>query len=238
MTPLDLAVVFTVCAVGAFVQGSVGFGLNLLAAPVLALVDERFVPGPAIVAASVLTLLMAIRDRRGLHLGEVRLALAGRIPATVLAAVTVAWLPERGLAILFALLVLAAVVMIATGARVRPTPRSLVGAGALSGYMATATSIGGPPMAMLYANEDGRRMRGTLAGFFLIGTFLSIGALAAAGEFALDEIRLSLLCVPGILVGYLASAAGARRLDAGHTRPAVLAVSAVAAVLVLLDALT
>lgn len=81
-------------------------------------------------------------------------------------------------------------------------------------------------------------MRGTLAGFFLVGTFLSLSALAVAGEFGVEEIRLSLLVVPGIILGYLASGAGARRLDAGHTRPAVLTVSAVSAVLVLVDALT
>lgn len=238
MTAVELAIVVAVCAAGAFVQGSVGFGLNLIAAPVLALVDERFVPGPAIAAAAVLTGLMAVRDRHGLHLGEIRIALVGRIPATILAAATVALLPERGLAVLFACLVLLAVGIIASGVHVRPTRSTLVGAGALSGYMATATSIGGPPMAMLYANEEGRRMRGTLAGFFLVGTFLSLSALAVAGEFGVEEIRLSLLVVPGIILGYLASGAGARRLDAGHTRPAVLTVSAVSAVLVLVDALT
>ncbi len=232
-----LLVVFGVTAVGAFIQGSVGFGLNLVAAPILVLVDDRLVPGPAIAAALVLTALMAIRDRSGLHLGEIRIALIGRIPATILAALTVALLPEKPLAILFAVLVLLAVAITASGVHVRPTRATLLGAGALSGYMATATSIGGPPMAMVYANEDGRRMRGTLAGFFLIGTFMSLGALAATGSFGLEEIRLSGLVVPGIVVGFLCSAVGARRLDAGHTRPAVLAVSALSALSVLVETL-
>lgn len=230
-------VVFGVTAVGAFIQGSVGFGLNLVAAPVLALVDDRFVPGPAIAAAVVLTALMAIRDRSGLHLGEIRIAMIGRIPATILAALTVAALPARPLAVLFAVLVLVAVAITATGVHVRPTRNTLLAAGALSGYMATATSIGGPPMAMVYANEDGRRMRGTLAGFFLLGTFLSLGALAVTGSFGRGEIGLSLVVVPGVVAGYLASAVGARVLDAGRTRPAVLAVSAVSALSVLVKTL-
>lgn len=88
-------------------------------------------------------------------------------------------------------------------------------------------------MAMLYANEEGRRMRGTLAGFFLVGSFLSVGALVVAGSFDGESVRLSLLQVPGIAAGFVASTIGARRLDAGHTRPAVLAVSVVGALSVL-----
>ena len=229
--------VVLVSAVGAFVQGSVGFGHNLIAAPVLALVDERFIPGPSIAAATVLTLLMAVRDRRDLHLGEIRIAMVGRIPATILAAATVALLPARPLAVLFAVLVLVAVGITAAKPRLRPTRNTLLAAGALSGYMATSTSIGGPPMAMLYANEEGPRMRGTLAGYFLVGSLVSIAALAVAGSFGLDEVWLTAITVPGVVVGFLVSASGARRLDAGHTRPAVLAVSALAAVSVLGKAL-
>lgn len=233
MSGWGIVVIVVVTMAGAFVQGSVGFGHNLIAAPAMAFVDDRMVPGPAILGATLLTALMLVRDRHGVHLGEVRTALIGRIPATVVAALTVAFLPDRGLAILFAGLVLVAVAISASGVHIRPTPSRLLGAGALSGFMATTTSIGGPPMAMLYASEDGRRMRGTLAGFFLVGSFLSVGALVVAGEFGTESLRLSLLQTPGILVGFGASAVGARRLDAGHTRTAVLAVSVLGAVSVL-----
>lgn len=233
MTFWQLGIILGISAIGAFVQGSVGFGHNLIAAPVLALVDGRFVPGPAIAAATVLTALMAVRDRHGLDLGEIRTAIIGRIPATILAAATVALLPPKALAVLFAVLVLFGVALTASRIRLRPTSRTLLVAGGLSGYMATATSIGGPPMALLYANEEGRRMRGTLAGFFLVGSFLSIGALAVAGSFGRAEVGLSLIAAPGVAAGFLASSFGARFLDAGRTRPAVLAVSAVAALSVL-----
>lgn len=238
MTGWAIAAVVGVTAVGAFVQGSVGFGHNLIAAPALALVDDAFVPGPAIASAVLLTGLMAGRDHQGLHLGEIRTAMVGRIPATALAALTVAVLPARPLAVLFAVLVLAAAGMIVSGLRVRPTTRTLLGAGALSGFMATTTSIGGPPIAMLYANEEGRRMRGTLAGFFLVGSFLSLAALVLAGSFGRRELGLSGWVLPGVLVGFLLSARGANRLDAGHTRAAVLAVSVLGALSVLVKTLS
>ncbi|MDE0803279.1 MAG: sulfite exporter TauE/SafE family protein [Acidimicrobiales bacterium] len=237
MSGWGIALIVVATMTGAFVQGSVGFGHNLIAAPAMAFVDDRLVPGPAILGATVLTGLMLIRDRHGVHLGEVRTALIGRVPATIVAALTVAYLPDRSLAVLFAVLVLVAVAISATGVHLRPTSSRLLGAGALSGFMATTTSIGGPPMAMLYANEDGRRMRGTLAGFFLVGSFLSVGALVVAGEFGAESLRLSLLQVPGIVAGFVASTLGARRLDAGHTRTAVLGVSVLGAGSVLVKTL-
>jgi len=231
----ETAVVLLVAAIGSFVQGSVGFGHNLIAAPVFALVDERLVPGPAIASAGVLVLLTVLRDRQGLHLGEVGTALVGRVPGTALAAVAVATLPADALAAGFAALVLVAVAITASGTVVRPTRPTLFAAGALSGFMGTATSIGGPPMAMLYAGEEGRRLRGTLAGFFLVGIAMSIVALVLTGTFGMEELRLSLLPVPAIALGFAFSGWGARRLDAGHTRPAVLVVAAVSALSVLVE---
>lgn len=233
VSDIGIIAIVAVAAMGAFVQGSVGFGHNLIAAPVFVLVDERMVPGPAIASAGVLVALTMVRDHKGIHLGEVGTALIGRVPGTILAALAVAVLPAQGLAVFFAVLVLVAVAITASGVSVRPTRPTLLGAGALSGFMGTATSIGGPPMAMLYASQRGAYLRGTLAGFFLVGIGMSLTALVLTGSFGLDEMRLALLPIPGIVLGFAASAHGARFLDAGRTRPAVLAVSALSALSVL-----
>ena len=54
-------------------------------------------------------------------------------------------------------------------------------AGATSGVLGTATSIGGPPMALVWQRSTGARLRGTMSGFFLIGSVMSIGVLALTG---------------------------------------------------------
>lgn len=233
MTPAELALAAVAVAVGAMVQGSVGFGLNLVAAPVLALVDTDLVPGPALVIALVLTLVMAVRERVHTEWSGVRWALVGRVPGTVVGAAAVALLPERGLAVTFALLVLLAVVISASGVHVEPNRPNLVGAGVLSGVMGTATSIGGPPMAMVYQRSAGATLRGTLAGYFVIGASMSLVVLALVGEFGTDDVVHSLVLIPPLLVGFALSRRTARVLDAGHTRAAVLLVSAVSAVSVL-----
>ena len=48
---------------GAAVQGAVGFGANLVAAPLLVLLGEGFVPGPVIVASGVLNVLAGLAQR-------------------------------------------------------------------------------------------------------------------------------------------------------------------------------
>ena len=73
------------------------------------------------------------------------------------------------------------------------------------------------------------RLRGTLAAYFIIGTIISLLALSWAGRFTREELRLSLLLIPGTVLGYFLSRRAAAYLDAGYTRVAVLAVSVLAA---------
>ena len=77
------------------------------------------------------------------------------------------------------------------------------------------------------------QLRGTLAAYFIIGTFISLAALAWAGRFGMEEIALSAFLIPGTVVGFLLSRRAAAYLDDGYTRTAVLAVSALAAVTVI-----
>lgn len=214
-----------------------GFGLNLIAAPVLALIDTELVPGPALVIALVLTVLMAVRERAGTEWWGVRWALLGRVPGTVVGALAVAALPDRGLAITFAVLVLAGVAMSASGVHMAPTRQNLIGAGALSGVMGTATSIGGPPIAMVYQRAAGATLRGTLSGFFAFGASMSLVVLTAVGEFGAADARHSLVLIPGLLAGFGISRFTAPVLDAGRTRVAVLTVSAASALAVLVKEL-
>ena len=221
-------------ACGACLQGTIGFGLGLLATPIVALVDPAFVPGPLIMVAGLLTLLVLARDRAHVDLGGVGWALVGRVPGTVVGAFAVATLPERPLLITLGLLILLGVAMSVAGWVVGRSARMLLLAGALSGVMATAASIGGPPMALAYQDESGPTLRGTLSAFFLVGSALSITSLVAFGEFGRPELVTSLLLVPFMLVGGALSPLATRRLDPRRTRATVLAISALSATLLLI----
>ena len=219
-------------------QGGAGFGLALFAAPLLILIDSRFIPGPMLLSALVLTLLMAVRGREAIHVRGVLWTIVGRVPGVVCGALVLAALPQGELAVLFGALVLIGVVMMVSGLALRPQRGTLLVAGALSGFMGTVAAIGGPPIALVYQRHPGPELRSTLAGYFVAGSSMSLLALLFVGRFGRDELVLSAVLVPGILIGYAASLRLARWLDQGRTRAAVLVVSALSAVLVLVRTLS
>jgi uncharacterized membrane protein YfcA len=133
----------------------------------------------------------------------------------------------------FGFLVLFGVVLSLLGLHVRPTPTGTAIAGALSGLMGTISSIGGPPMALLYQDSGVARLRGTLSGYFVVGTTLSIVVLAAIGRYGRDEIVLSLLLTPPMVLGFYSAAPLRRFVHEGTIRPLVLGLSSCSAVVVL-----
>lgn len=235
MTLLQWVLASAAVGAGACIQGTIGFGLNLVAAPVLLLVDTSLVPGPAVFLALVLTTLTARRERAFIDVPAVGWALLGRVPGVALGALALVALPTRGVVAAFVAAVLAGVVMSALDWRLQPTRMTLLGAGAVSGVMGTAASIGGPPMALLYQRSPGPTIRATLSAYFAVGVVTSLTALAAVGRFGTAEVRAALLLVPALVAGYLASGRAAAVLDRGWTRAGVLALSAGSALALLVS---
>ena len=224
-------------AVSAMLQGAVGFGLGLVAIPFLIYLDIRFVPGPLLMAALTLHMLVLSRDRSGVDKSGLTMLLSGRVLGTIPAAMLLASLPLDGMKILLAGIVIAGALMTLLHAGGPATRGVLFGAGTASGFMATAAGLGGPPVALVYQRESGLRLRGTLAAYFIVGTVLSLVALTWAGRFGREEIRLSGFLIPGTVIGYLMSRRAAAYLDSGRTRAAVLTVSALSAVSVIVTVL-
>ena len=223
--------------VGAVVQGCVGLGLGLVAAPVMALLDPTLVPATILLVTSVLPVLTAVRELDDVDWSGLRFSLGGRLPGVVLGSWIVVTQPARTTAIVVAVVVLGAVVLSATSWDARPTPRSLLVAGVVSGVSGTATSIGGPPVAMLYQRASGSTLRSTMGMYFLVGNLLSVAALAIAGEIGERELLRALALLPFLLAGFWISGPLRGRVDGGRLRVAVLVVSAAGAVVLLVRTL-
>jgi uncharacterized membrane protein YfcA len=228
LSAAELAVALTAVLAGAFVQGSVGFGVNILAAPVIALVEPDALPAALILAALPLAAGMLVREHGAIDGDGLRWLVVGRLPGTVLGVLVVATLPADGLSVVIGALVLAAVAMSAVAPPPAVTRTSALAIGALSGAMGTASSIGGPPAALLYQHHPGTVLRSTTAALFVFGTLLSAAALAVAGEVTADDVVLAVVLTPAIAGGLALSHVFAGRIDAGWLRPGVLVVAAVA----------
>lgn len=229
MTPWEYALVALALGVATCVQASLGFGMGLLAAPLLALVDQRLVPIPLLLVVLPVTTLLIVRERRAIELGGLGWALLGRVPGSLLGAAAVAWLPGRGLDATFGSLILLAVVSSVGGWAPSPTRGALLTAGTLSGLMGTAVSTGAAPVALVYQRRSGPGVRGALSGFFFVGTVLSLLILAMAGQIGRADLGLAAVLLPPVAAGLLVSRWAVSFLDAGRTRTAVLVVSGLAA---------
>src|SRR5918992_2641542 len=108
-------------AISAALQGAVGFGLGMLAIPVLIYLDVRFVPGPLLVAALCLHMLVLRRDRSGVDASGLTTLLSGRVLGTIPAAWLLASLPLDSMKLLLAFVVLTGAIMGAVHAAPHPT---------------------------------------------------------------------------------------------------------------------
>lgn len=209
---------------GAAIQSTVGLGLGLVAAPVISLLDPTLMPGSLLIAVVILPALTLLQEWRHVDWRGVAWALPARLPGTVLGVWVVAALAPRSLAGAVGAMVLVAVVLSVWSLRVHITPASLVAAGALSGLMGTATTVGGPPMALLYQYEPLARVRATLAAFFLFGALMSLTALSLGGQMDTRTAVVGVSAIPFVGVGFLLGNLLRRRANAGRLRVVMLCV--------------
>jgi len=82
---------------------------------------------------------------------------------------------------------------------------SLSIAGFVSGVMGTATSIGGPPMAIVMQGQQANTIRGNLAAFFLYSSLVSLIILMPTGYFGWREVGLAIPLIPASWLGSYAA---------------------------------
>jgi uncharacterized membrane protein YfcA len=92
-------------------------------------------------------------------------------------------------------------------------------------------------MALIYQHDRGPSVRGTMSAIFILGTIISITGLWWAGHFGITQLMMGVSLMPGILVGFAFSRHTAAWLDRRHTRPAILTISAVSALVILTRAI-
>lgn len=233
LTAVEIGLSLVIVFAGAALQGAVGLGFALVSAPLLALIEPALAPQAILGTGGALSLLIAFRERQAIVATEIGWALAGYLPGALLAAALVARLPTGTLSLLFAALVLLGVALTALRLRLRVSARTLWPAGILSGFMGTISSIGGPPLALLYQHRRGAQLRSTLGLYFAGGSILSIAVLALGGHFDTLDLARNLLLLPGVLLGFALSGRFIAILDRGPLRPLILTVCALSALMVI-----
>ncbi len=234
-SPMEISVIFLVTCLGATIQGAVGYGMALVAGPILLLIDPGLIPGPMTVAASLLVVLVVVRDKQALDIFGLKWSILGMFFGLALGAYVLSNFSGRSYSTLFGALIILAVVMSVIGLRFPPRKPILVGAGFLAGLMGILTTTSGPPIALVYQDAPGKKLRATISGFFVVGVIFTSLTLVSIGKLGLHEVGLSLFLMPGILAGYWLSSRIVKWVDRGFTRPAVLVIAALSALTILIS---
>jgi uncharacterized protein len=215
--------------VGAIVQGGVGFGLGLVAAPVLTMLEPDLMPGAVQVVNMTLPLFTLAVEWRRVDWRGLGFAVLGRIPGSVLGALVVVYISVYARGIFVGVMVLAAVALTARALSVPRNGMTITSAGFLSGVTGTATGIGGPPLALVYQTAKGPQIRATLAMFFFLSGAQSLAVLAVVDALPARAVTTGAALIVPMVLGFLVSGPLRRYLDGGRVRAAVLVVAATSA---------
>ena len=219
------------------VQGTVGIGLGLVAAPVVTLLEPDLMPGLVLVLTTLLPLVTLLGERDDIDWRGLGWSMPTRLVGTAGGVWLVAVADDRVLGVAVGVMVLAAVALTAWAVVVPLNPGTLATAGLLGGVAGTATSIGGPPFALLYQHRPPRQVRTTMAVYFTIGAGLSLVGLLVGGQLSWEQVRHALVLVPAIVVGALLAVPLRRGLAGPWFRYAVLGVCATSALVLLVRSL-
>ncbi|WP_051570796.1 TSUP family transporter [Cryptosporangium arvum] len=233
-----LALLTVVVAAGAYVQASIGFGLNLLLVPCALLLAPPLVPLPALVVNGAVSAVVARTDRHDLDRRLLWLLTVTGFPGVVLGVFVSTLIGARSLAVSGGGFVLVAVALSLRRPAAHTRPATLPIAGVAAGLLASTTALTGPPVALALGAEPPARRRAAVAASGAVLTALTLACGAVTTPAALTTLRWTPLLVPGAVLGLAAAHRHPGAIPPAVQRHATLAVSAAAAVLLIARALT
>lgn len=225
---VELIVALGAVMMGSVVQGSIGFGLNLLAAPLVAIVVPEALPTTLVLVAFPLTITTVAREHHAIDRVAVGRMLVGAVPGTLVGLYIVTQVGTTTLGTLVGVVTLLGVVLSVISPPIPVTALTGAIAGFASNIFGTAAAVGGPPVALLFQHRDGPSSRSTLGSFFAVSASMSLVGYAIAGTFHGDQALFALALAPAMIAGFWASKHLHVFVDGGWLRPMVLIVSAIA----------
>lgn len=227
--PQTLALASLVVFLGALTQSLIGFGLAVVASPLLYIVDPQLVPAPVIAMGFSIALLTLVRERGHLEFNGLQYALLGRVPGGFIGASLLLFAPQPILGLSIAAIVAVAVILSLYKFSLPVNKKTLFGAGVVSGIFGNIAAIGGPPMAILLSGKDASQFRAALSAFFIFSSTIAMVILAITGLLELKHLWLSLMLLPSVLLGYLVAGRLVGRVDKDKTKMATLVLCSISA---------
>ncbi|CAM3343451.1 sulfite exporter TauE/SafE family protein [Nocardioides dubius] len=223
---------FAVYVVASAVQAAVGFGMTVVAVPVLIPLVGAV---PAVVSSVLVSLALCGRVwwRERAHVDTVltrRLSLPALLGLPAGAALLLA-VSERQLALLVAAAMLLGVIVVAAVERPRIGPFGQRIGGLASGALLTSTGLNGPALVLTVQGTDlePRQQRATLQAAFVVQDVVALGLFLALGQVGQTALVIGVAGALGAPLGWLIGDKVFSRLSPRRFRRAVQATLAVSA---------
>jgi uncharacterized membrane protein YfcA len=211
-----------VMAIGASVQTAAGFGMSLIALPLLLSLNAALAPGPILFSQLLLVLCLSSLDWRAADRGTLLVAGAAAVAGTVAGLGLLSVVSATQFVVLTASVLVGVSAMALFRIDIRTSTRNVLVAGFLCGVCGTTTSVSGPPLvAVMSSSRPPAEIRATLALFLLFSTVLSLAGLAAVGKFTFEQLLLSLWISPGVFLGVYCTRRFSAQIDS-LVRPRML----------------
>ena len=220
--PTTLMLASVVIFIGALTQGLIGFGLAIVASPILYFIDPQLVPVPVIAMGFSISLMTLLRERTEVKFNGLQYALLGRVPGGFLGAGLLLFAPQAVLGLAIAFIVITAVILSIYKITAPVNRLSLFLAGVLSGIFGNIAAIGGPPLAILLAGKEAAQFRSALSIFFVFSSTIAMVILLIVGFVELKHIWLSLMLLPSVILGSIVAGKLTNKVDKNKTRNATL----------------
>ncbi|BCE01300.1 sulfite exporter TauE/SafE family protein [Marinicellulosiphila megalodicopiae] len=167
--------------IGCVLQTALGFGMAIVAAPIIMLFAPQYVPSVITIVALFLSVQNATNLRSDIQWKFMLPAYITRVPGTVIGVALVALMPTFILQLIITLMVFVAIFVTIFIKPFNSTVLNMSVASFFSGIAGSATSIGGPPMAIVMQHGKSNHTRANLSGYFVFACFTSLVGYQLAG---------------------------------------------------------
>ncbi len=210
--------VFGAVFFAAVIRGTTGFGFALVLAPILLLLLE---PKSVVVVDLLLGLLSNIvvvaTSLRSIRWRWITPMLAGVVLGIPLGVVTIMVISPSALKVMIGAVVLVFAIPLALGftRAFRREKQVAALAGLAGGFLASSTSLGGPPIVLFMHNQDWRKetIHPSLAACFLLMTSGSLVGLGISGLVVTPTVLTAASLAPALLVGTGVGMVAFRRIN-------------------------
>lgn len=231
LDPSTLILASLIIFCGALTQSLIGFGLAVVASPLLYIIEPSLVPAPVILMGFSIAALTLFRERGQLEFNGLQYALLGRIPGGILGAMLILTAPQAILGLAIAFIVALAVGLSLLKFSLPVNRFTLFMAGILSGIFGNIAAIGGPPLAILLAGKDAAQFRAALSAFFIFSSMIALAILGVAGLLKLEHLWVALMLLPSVILGYVVAGRLVGKVDKQKTRTLTLVLCSLSAMI-------